>query len=102
MSKYLFKVPCPVCGSGSPRVWYHNSEKCGGEWYIDEDIYLNCNKCNDKTYIFNLPFKCEEHDDFRKPNPIILVKLIALLVKISNMPVDIAQKMVNKTPPLNK
>ncbi len=56
MSKYLFEFICPGCGHGNLQVFYH---KCGGKRYIDEDLYLYCDKCSDKTYLFNSTFKCE-------------------------------------------
>ena len=59
MSKYLFEFICPGCGHGNLQVFYH---KCGGKRYIDEDLYLYCDKCSDKTYLFNSTFKCEWHD----------------------------------------
>ena len=65
MPKYLFEPICPACLQGDPRVFYH---KCGGKRYIDEDLYLYCDKCSDKSYLFNSTFKCQFHDDYRKPN----------------------------------
>ena len=52
MSKYLLKTKCPACEDEEIKTWRHNSEKCGGAYYIDEDLYLHCNKCNDKTFFF--------------------------------------------------
>ena len=96
MSKYLFKTVCPACGSCSPRVWCHNPEKCGGERYIDKDLYLHCNKCNDKTLLFNATFKCEGHDDFREPNAQCLIKVLLLLNEHSNLPKNIIFDMIEK------
>ena len=93
MSKYLFKTVCPACGSCPPRVWCHNSEKCGGERYIDKDLYLHCNKCNDKTLLFNATFKCEEHDDFREPNAQRLIRTLLLLNEYSNLPENINEEL---------
>ena len=57
MSKYLFKTKCPACGDREIFTWCHDPKNCGGARYIDEDLYLHCNKCNDKTFLFNSPFR---------------------------------------------
>ena len=95
MSKYLFKTKCPACGDGEITSWCHNSEKCGGVRYIDEDLYLHCNKCNDKTFIFNLTFNCGKHDP-RKPIWLHFLEALAILLKTSDIPDDIFDKMFDK------
>ena len=47
MSRYLLVIPCPACGNTEIAQRYH---ECGGKRYIDEDLYLHCDKCNDKTF----------------------------------------------------
>ena len=56
MPKYPLKMPCPACGSRIISERYHT---CGGKRFIDEDLYLYCDKCNDKTYFLDSRFKCE-------------------------------------------
>ena len=95
MSKYLFKTKCPACGDGEITSWCHNSEKCGGVRYIDEDLYLHCNKCNDKTFLFNITFDCGKHDP-RKPIWLHFLEALAILQKSSDIPEDIFDEMFDK------
>ena len=91
MSKYLFKTICPACGDSEIISWCHDPEKCGGARYIDEDLYLHCNKCNDKTFLFNATFDCGKHDS-RKPTHMNYLAALA----ISHIPVGILEKMIEK------
>ena len=47
MSKYLLKIMCPACGNRRISQSYHT---CGGKSYIDEDLYVYCDKCKNKTF----------------------------------------------------
>ena len=42
-------IICPACGNRTISQRYHT---CGGKRYIDEDLNLYCEKCNDKTFFF--------------------------------------------------
>ena len=95
MSKYLFKTKCPACGDGEITSWCHNSEKCGGVRYIDEDLYLHCNKCNDKTFLFNVRFNCGIHN-FREPDRMEVMRMLRILGEFSDIPHDILEKMIRK------
>ena len=95
MPKYLFKTKCPACGDGEITSWCHNSEKCGGVRYIDEDLYLHCNKCNDKTFLFNATFDCGKHDS-RKPIYQHIFSTLGILQKSSDIPDDILDEMLDK------
>ena len=95
MSKYLFKTKCPACEDEEIKTWCHNSEKCGGAYYIDEDLYLHCNKCNDKTFLFNTTFDCGKHDS-RKPSRQHVLEYLTVLHFSSDIPKDILKKMTNK------
>ena len=95
MSKYLFKTGCPACGDREIILWCHNPKKCGGNRYIDKDLYLHCNKCNEKTFLFDATFDCGKHD-FRKPEFLHFFKALALLEHTSDIPYDILREMLNK------
>ena len=95
MSKYLFKTICPACGDSEIISWCHDPKKCGGARYIDEDLYLHCNKCNDKTFLFNDTFNCGKHD-FRKPENHHFLAALAILRQISDVPGDISGRMFDK------
>ena len=83
MSKYLFGFICPACGQGNHCVFNH---KCGGKLYIDEDLYLYCDKCSDKTYLFDSTFKCEYHDDYREPNKRFMLHILCIFAESESMP----------------
>ena len=95
MSKYLFKTKCPACVDREIISWCHNPQKCGGARYIDEDLYLHCNKCNDKTFLFNITFDCGKHDP-RKPIYTHFLAALAILQKSSDIPEDIFDEMLDK------
>ena len=95
MSKYLFKTKCPCCDDSEIISWCHNSEKCGGARYIDEDLYLHCNKCNDKTFLFNATFDCGIHN-FREPDRMEVMRMLRILGEFSDIPHDILEKMIRK------
>ena len=96
MSKYLFKTICPACHDQEIISWCHDAKKCGGNRYIDEDLYLHCNKCNDKTFLFNVPsFDCGKHDP-RKPEKYRFLAALQILQKTSDIPDDIFKKMFYK------
>ena len=92
MSKYLFKTKCPACFDREIISWCHNPQKCGGARYIDEDLYLHCNKCNDKTFLFNATFDCGKHDS-RKPIYQGIFSALAILQETSDLPDDILEEM---------
>ena len=95
MSKYLFKTKCPACDDSEIISWCHNSEKCGGARYIDEDLYLHCNKCNDKTFLFNSTFQCGKHY-FQYPNRMHVMRALLILKEYSDVPEDILFEMLDK------
>ena len=95
MSKYLFKTKCLACGDSEIISWCHDPKKCGGARYIDEDLYLHCNKCNYKTFLFNATFDCGKHD-YRKPSMMHVVTALAGLQTFSDIPHDILKKMLKK------
>ena len=92
MSKYLFKTRCPACIDKEIISWCHDTKKCGGARYIDEDLYLHCNKCNDKTFLFNLTFNCGKHD-LRKPIFQEFLAALSILRETSDIPARILRKM---------
>ena len=92
MSKYLFRTFCPACNNGEIISWCHNSKTCGGDRYIDEDLYLHCDKCNDKTFIFNSTFNCDKHNS-RKPDYFSVFRALSFLLQ--EVPKDIRKKMIN-------
>ena len=93
MSKYLFKTICPACSDKEIISWCHDSKTCGGARYIDEDLYLHCNKCNNKTFLFNSTFNCGKHDS-RKPDKMHVMKALYILEELSEVPDDILMKMI--------
>ena len=95
MSKYLFKTKCLACGAFEITSWCHDKEKCGGVYYIDEDLYLHCNKCNYKTFLLDLTFNCGKHD-YRKPKFRYFSHALSILRETSDLPDDILEKMFDK------
>ena len=95
MSKYLFKTKCPACSDREIISWRHDIKKCGGDRYIDEDLYLHCNKCNNKTFLFNGRFNCGKHDS-REPFKIHAMRALANLEGSSDVPEDIINEMLDK------
>ena len=95
MSKYLFKTKCLACGDSEIISWCHDPKNCGGARYIDEDLYLHCNKCNDKTFLFNATFDCGKHDS-RKPIYTDICVALAILQKSSDISDDILDEMLDK------
>ena len=95
MPKYLFTSHCLACGDRKIISWRHDSKKCGGAYYIDEDLYLHCNKCNDKTFLFNATFDCGKHDS-RKPSMVHVMKALTFLQISSDIPEDIFDEMLDK------
>jgi len=93
MSKYLLRIICPACGNRTISQRYHT---CGGKRYIDEDLNLYCDKCNDKTFFFDSIFQCECHDEFREVNLQKFLGAMSILSTSSEIPHRIIQKMVNK------
>ena len=91
MSRYLLDIICPACGRSNHGVYYHT---CGGKRYIDEDLYLYCERCHDKTFISDSKFKCELHSDFRSFDKRIFLKQIAMISQTSKIPSQIIMKMV--------
>ena len=95
MPKYLFTSTCLACGDRKIISWCHDSKKCGGAYYIDEDLYLHCNKCNDKTFLFNATFDCGIHN-FREPDRMEVMRMLRILGEFSDVPHDILEKMIRK------
>ena len=95
MSKYLFRTKCPACGDYKIISWCHDPKKCGGARYIDEDLYLHCNKCNDKTFLFDGTFNCNKHDS-RKPSEVHVARALTFLKISSDIPDDIFEEMLDK------
>jgi hypothetical protein len=97
MSKYHITV-CPACGKGKLKDVRWNDGICGSgsDKYLDQDLYLTCAGCNSKELIFNLYFKCDYHDDFRKFNFFSFVSFAESLSRSSFIPRDILKKMLNK------
>ena len=90
MSRYLLTIPCPACGNREIALRYHT---CGGKRYIDEDLYLHCDKCNDKTFFFDSRFRCNEHNDYREVD---LHKLMTILSTLSSFSSGIPDYIIKK------
>ena len=96
MSKYHITV-CPACGKGKLKsVRWNNGLSCDPDKYLDQDLYLTCAGCNSKELIFNLYFKCDYHDDFRKINMNSFTISLQFLSRSSFIPTDILSKMLYK------
>ena len=96
MSKYHITI-CPACGRGKLKsVRWNNGSSCDPDKYLDQDLYLSCVGCDYKELIFNLYFKCDCHDDFRKIDYQGLMSSLSKLVSSSHIPKDILRKMVIK------
>ncbi len=97
MSKYHITI-CPACGRGKLKsVRWSNGSSCDADKYLDQDLYLICDGCNDKELIFNLYFKCDYHDEFIKINRYGLRKCLSSLCASSSMTEDILDEMIDKT-----
>lgn len=92
MSKYHITV-CPACGKGKLKSVRWSDGSCSSDKYLDQDLYLTCAGCNLKKLIFNVYFKCDYHDDFRKIN---FFSFAESLSRSSFIPRDILRKMLNK------
>ena len=93
MSKYHITM-CPACGKGKIKsVRWSNGSSCDPDKYLDQDLFLTCAGCDNKELIFNLYFKCENHDEFRKINGFRLIESICIS---SSIPRDIFRKMYQK------
>ena len=97
MSKYLITI-CPACGRGKLKsVRWNNGSSCDPDKYLDQDLYLSCAGCDYKELIFNLYFKCDYHDDFRKIDDIQgLIASLSILASRLHIPRDIFRKMASK------
>ena len=93
MSRYLLVIPCPACGNMEISQRYH---ECGGKRYIDEDLYLHCDKCNDKTFFMDSRFRCGNHEDYRKVNLKNLMLAFSSFSASSHLPTYIIKKMVKR------
>ena len=95
MSKYHITL-CPACGKGKLKSVRWSDGSCSSDKYLDQDLYLTCAGCNSKELIFNLYFKCDYHDDFRKINFIYFPEILQYLASSSSMRGDILSKMLIK------
>ena len=93
MSRYLLVIPCPACGNMEVQQRFH---ECGGKRYIDEDLYLHCDKCNDKTFFMDSRFRCGNHEDYREVNLKNLMLAFASFSASSHIPTYIIEKMVKR------
>ena len=85
---------CPACGNGKIKsVRWSNGSSCDPDKYLDQDLFLTCAGCDNKELIFNLYFKCEYHDEFRKIDPFMLIDSIS---RSSSIPRDIIRRMNHK------
>ncbi len=96
MSKYLFRSICPVCLDGDIIKWTHT--KCGGTRYIDENLYLICEKCNDRTFILDTSFTCNHnnHNKAEKPDVLSLMEIISSFENIPDINGCTRRKMLDK------
>ena len=94
MPKYLFRSNCPICLDGDIIEWIHTD--CGGRRYIDEDLYLLCDKCNNRTFILDSGFSCDKHKDSHKPELYDIISLISQITNIPDMNSATRRKMINK------
>ena len=96
MSKYHITL-CPACGKGKLKsVRWNNGLSCDPDKYLDQDLYLTCAGCNSKELIFNLYFKCDYHDDFRKTNLDSFNISLQFISRSTFIPTDILCKMLYK------
>ena len=82
MSKYLFKCQCPICQEGDIFQWNHSN--CGRR-FIDEDLYLICEKCNDRTFVLEASFACGKNNHTKPEKPDVYC-MISTLGRIGNIP----------------
>ena len=83
---------CPACHNRTISQHYH---ECGGKRYIDEDLDLYCDKCNDKTFILNAKFRCNFHD-YKEVNKMSLIDCMTSLSGLSDIPDNIIKKINKK------
>ena len=95
MSKYLFESICPICLDGSRFVFYHD---CGGKRFIDEDLYLHCEKCNDKTFILDSEFKCDcnNHNYYEKVDKYDIISCISQISNLPSITGNVRKNMLKK------
>ena len=96
MSKYHITI-CPACGKGKLKsVRWSNGSSCDPDKYLDQDLYITCAGCDKKELVFNLYFKCDYHDGFRKCDCLGLCVSISFLRTSSSIPRDIIKRMIQK------
>ena len=79
----------------SNRTISQHYHECGGKRYIDEDLDLYCDKCNNRAFLLDSRFKCESHDDFRPIDKMAFMSSLSLMSRTSNVPKNIIRKMMN-------
>ena len=96
MPKYRLYSICPACGNNE---LFQFSCTCGGNDYIDQDLYITCDKCNKKDFILDSTFKCNVHSDYRKPsfqNVLVMISKFCCLNIIDSVTAEEMIKKVNK------
>ena len=83
MAKFLFKSNCPICFDEEIHQWTHSD--CGGNRYIDENCYLICEKCDNKIFILDTYFTCNNHRNSQKPDVYDIICIIKSIVNIPEM-----------------
>ena len=94
MAKFLFKSICPICLDGDVLEFTHSS--CGGRRYIDENLYLICEKCSDRTFILDAYFTCNNHKKSEKADCYDMIEIISSLSNFPDMNCQTRRKMRSK------
>ena len=94
MAKFLFKSICPICFEDDVMEWTHSD--CGGRRYIDENLYLICEKCSDRTFILDAYFTCNNHNKSEKPDKYGMIEIITCIRNFPDMNCQTRRKMRSK------
>ena len=80
---YYFYSRCPGkgCSNSTPGYWYHSSSVCdhgsGNKTKVDRDGDLWCEKCANYSPFIKWKFRCEDHRDFREPDPFYVLDVLS-------------------------
>lgn len=80
---YYFYSCCPGkgCTNKSPGYWFHSSDVCkhgrGNKTRVDKDGDLFCEKCSNYREFYKWKFRCEDHRDFKEPDPYLVLDVLS-------------------------
>ncbi len=74
---------CPAYGCDNGRKsynWEHHN--CGGKEWLDQNGYLECQKCHLRDILISWKFRCNGHSDFREVNKEKICEILSIASSI--------------------